>query len=74
MIREDLPILPMTFIGKRSKDPRSVIFVKILRSVRIKRSEQIFNNLLFKIEKNLIKKQPLVVKDAEEDLPKDVLV
>ena len=69
MIREDLPILPMTFIGKRSKDPRSVIFVKILRSVRIKRSEQIFNNLLFKIEKNLIKKQPLVVKDAEENLP-----
>lgn len=70
MIREDLPILPMTFIGKRSKDPRSVIFVKILRSVRIKRSEQIFNNLLFKIEKKFNKKkQPLVVKDAEENLP-----
>ena len=33
-----------------------MIFVKILRSVRIKRSEQIFNNLLFKIEKDLIKK------------------
>ena len=52
-MREDSPILPITFNWEKIKGSLIRDLCEDLKIRRIKRSEQIFNNLLFKIEKNL---------------------